>query len=262
MKAGTKNFIKYILSLAGTVLLGWTFFKVDSPPAKNSARSPSSSPQSPASNNIKHDNFQTPLKMGSATANSVGDLGLELRDLKKCYIEDCGSEKTDARTSYFNVGQKIRQKLLQVQALVETEDVAEPNISEMAREFIENSDGHVQEAAMDLMSTQKPSHQNLLAILEYVLKGNDAELIPQALLELRRYPSEEDQELIRQTLAQVLLTGAPFVAKAVAEKSDLFINDKNIKFFESVTQQIDPKSLVAISLQSSLREFRRKSSAG
>ena len=262
MNLNKKTVLKYSLSLAGTVLLGWVFFKVDSPRSKNNLRSPSHFPNAGGAKLNQNESSPIAPKMTDSIDPSVGDLGNELRELNKCYTEDCGLEKTDARSSYFNLGQKIRQKLLQIQALVQIDEVAEPKISEMAREFIENSDGHVQEAAMDLMSTQSPSPENLKAILEHVIKGNDAELIHQALLELRRYPSPEDQELIRQTLAQVLLTGAPFVAKAVAEKAELFINDHNLEFFEHLTGQIDPKSWVAINLQSSLREFRRKSSAG
>ena len=262
MKTINKTFLKYSLSLVGTFLLGWTFFKVDSPQAKNNSQLPARSPLAKGPSTLKNEDISSKLKSSLPTENSVSELGSELRLLNKCYTEDCGSEKTDARTEYFNIGQKIRQKLLQVEALVQIDQVVEPQISEMAREFIENSDGHVQEAALDLMSTQAPSPENLKAILEHVLKGNDAELIQQALLELRRYPSAEDQETIRQTLAQVLLTGAPFVAKAVAEKSDLFINSLNVEFFERLTRQIDPQSMVGISLQLSLREFRRKSSAG
>ncbi len=262
MKPGIKNFLKYSLSLTGTALLGLIFFKVDSPRSKNNLRAPSSFPKSMATKSQESENPPSTVNLISQPENSVMGLGAELRELSKCYTQDCGLEKTDARTSYFNLGQKIREKLLQIQAVVQVDQVAEPKISEMAREFIENSDGHVQEAAMDLMSTQAPSQENLEAILEHVIKGYDAELIHQALLELRRYPSVEDQEIIRQTLAQVLLTGAPFVAKAVAEKSELFISEQNLEFFEKLTRQIDPASLVAISLQSSLREFRRKSSAG
>ncbi len=254
MKTSLKSFLLYGLSLLGTTLLGWAFFKVD----HRAVTAPTREPANTSLNSQKL--IESPLN--SYTTHPLGEMESELQELNKCYTQDCGNEKEDVRTEYFNLGQKIRQKLLQIQSLIEIDKVEEPQISKMAREFIENSDGHVQEAALDLMSTQEPSNENLQAILDHIIKGNDPELIHQALLELRRYPSVVDQETIRQTLAQVLLTGAPFVAQALAEKSELFINSQNIEFFEKLITQFDPQSLVSVSLQSSLKEYRRKSTAG
>ncbi len=258
MKTSLKSFLIYGLSLLGTVLLGWAFFKVD----HRAVTAPTREPANTTSNAQKLIDSPLNSPLNSYGTNPLGEMASELQDLNKCYTHDCGNEKADARTEYFNLGQKIRQKLLQIQSVVEVDKVEEPHISKMAREFIENSDGHVQEAALDLMSTQEPSAENLQAILDHIIKGSDPELIHQALLELRRYPSVVDQETIRQTLAQVLLTGAPFVAQALAEKSELFINSQNIEFFEKLITQFDPQSLISVSLQSSLKEYRRKSTAG
>ena len=263
MKISEKYLFKYGLSLVGTILLGWVFYKVDSPKAQTNLREPTIfSIGSNQKNPETISRINSLRQILSGHENSVDEFAIELKELNKCYLQDCGFEKTDPRTEYFTLGQKIRQKLLQLQALVQMDEIVDPKVSQMAREFVENSDGHVQEAALDLISTQEPAPENLKAILDHIIKGNDSELIQQALLELRRYPSPEDQETIRQTLAQVILTGAPFVAQAVAEKSELFINSQNIEFFENLTKKIDPQSIVGVSLQSSLREYRRKSSAG
>lgn len=50
----------------------------------------------------------------------------------------------------------------------------------LARESLENSDGHVKEAALDLIATQPTSSENLESVLNNVIVDSDPELIEQS----------------------------------------------------------------------------------
>ncbi len=135
-------------------------------------------------------------------------------------------------------------------------------VNELALQFLAHSDGHIQEVALELLSTQDPSEQNLDAILEHIIMGFDAELIHQAFLELQRYTHPKDQEKIRLALGRGLLHGTPFVSVAIAEKINLILNEGNISYFEEMMNSIDPKSSVYESLKYSIQEFEQVAQAG
>ncbi len=87
-------------------------------------------------------------------------------------------------------------------------------------------------------------------------------MIHQALLELQRYKSFDDQEKIRAALGSALINGTPFVAAAVAERMNLVLNSQNISYFENLMAQLDPKSKTYLSLKYSIQEFDQHLQAG
>jgi len=187
----------------------------------------------------------------------IHDLFNEVRQLKTCYTDECHLEKSDPRTEYYNLGQKIRLKLLDILEIISANKLIDTNISIFAREFIGSSDGHIQEVALDLMSTQPISRDNLESILNYIINGNDSELIEQGLLELRRYRSQEELEIIQRSLANAMIYGAPFVAQTIAQYSYLFIDNQNFDYFDLIIKQVDPESIVGSNLKTALQDFRR-----
>lgn len=186
----------------------------------------------------------------------------EIKTLAECDEKDCGSSNEDPRTDYYNRGQNLKKKINQYEYYVTQNRLQNPEISELALKLLGHSDGHVQEAALDLLSTQPISKESLDTILEKIIKGIDAELIHQALLELQRYTSFDDQEKIRLTLGEALMKGAPFVALAIAEKINLILNSQNISYFENLLSQMDPQSLVFKNLKYSVQEYDQLSQAG
>jgi hypothetical protein len=135
-------------------------------------------------------------------------------------------------------------------------------ISKIARDFLKNPDGHVQEAALDLLSTQPIYPENLEAILNQVVRASDPELIPQAMLELERYDNPQDQARIHEVFAETLQTGAPFVALVISEHLGDFITAQSYWFYGEILKKLDERTLIHQHLLSTLKEFVRKSSAG
>jgi hypothetical protein len=187
---------------------------------------------------------------------------MEIEKVAACYEKDCGKTTQDPRTDYYNLGQELKQKLNLFVSYVIQNKLQDASIQNLGIKFLAHSDGHVQEAALDLLATQATSPESLEAILQNIIKGIDAELIHQALLELQRYSSLEDQEKIRLTLGEALNHGTPFVALAIADRMNLVLNSQNRAYFKNLMTELDPHSRIYQSLKVSIQEFDRKSQAG
>jgi hypothetical protein len=186
----------------------------------------------------------------------------EIEKIAACYEKDCGNTTQDPRTDYYNLGRELKLKLDLFVSYVIQNELQDSSIRNLGIQFLAHSDGHVQEAALDLLATQATSPETLEAILQNIIKGIDAELIHQALLELQRYSSLEDQEKIQLTLGEALNHGTPFVALAIAERLNLVLNTQNRMFFKNLMTQLDPQSRIYQSLKVSIQEFDRKYQAG
>ncbi len=185
----------------------------------------------------------------------------ELYRLEECYEHTCEPD-LDERSKFFSVGQKIKSSLLSLLSLVKHGEARGIEISKIARDFLKNPDGHVQEAALDLISSQPTYPENLEAILNEVVRASDPELIPQAMLELERYDDPRDQARIHEVFAEALQTGPPFVAVVIAEHLGDFITAQSFWFYSEILKKIDQQTLIHQHLLSTLKEFARKSSAG
>lgn len=186
----------------------------------------------------------------------------EITKLSECYEKNCSMFSDDPRTEYYRLGQALKGKLAEYNSYVTKNELKEDKVTALALQFLAHSDGHVQEVALDLLSTQETSEQSLEAILKYIIGGYDAELIPQSFLELQRYTHPGDQEKIRNSLAYALLHGVPFVATAISENISLLLNAENISYYKSLVSSLDPRSKIYQNLKFSIQEFDQLSQAG
>jgi hypothetical protein len=192
----------------------------------------------------------------------VNEVQFRIDQLNKCYNEECPMEKVDPRTDYFTIGQKVKAELEALRSHVNANHLVDESVAKIARDALENDDGHVQEVALDIIATQNPSEENLDTILEKVVKGYDDKLIAQAMNELKRYTSEADQEKIRNVLSEEILHGTPFVAQAIAQKIGMFINAKTVAYYKGLADKVGPGTIVYNNLKASIDAFQRGSSEG
>lgn len=198
-----------------------------------------------------------------ATAPSrVRELADHLREINACYQKSCDYPDTYPHDYENGVGQALKKTLRQLRDIVREEKLESEELASLAREFLANSDGHVKEAALDLMSTQPPSSANRDSLLNDVIGDHDANLIAHGLLELRRYDGAADQAKIQQALADSMETGAPYVAMAVAEGIAPFLSDSSVPTYRQVAKNLSAGSVVRNNLEASLDEYRRHKSGG
>ena len=182
----------------------------------------------------------------------------EIKRLQHCYDGACAYSRAYPRDYDFAVGRDLKKTIYALHATIERNGLRDEEYSKIGRENLANEDGHVKEAALHLLSSQSPSEENLQSILRDVVLENDAELIEHAMLELGRYKSPADLTLIRGTLAQAMLTGAPFVSEAVSKYIVSFIDTESYGYFSEIATRVSSGSRVKTNLQFSLLEFKRR----
>ena len=152
--------------------------------------------------------------------------------------------------------------MIDLAVLARTQHYKLSSLSDTARHFLRNDDGHVKEGALRLLATQPPSPESLNAILNDIIGDTDAQLIEPALRELRKYPSPSDRALIEQRLAASLLTGSPFVAEAISENLGPFINNSSLATFQDAAAQASEGSRIRSNLRAQLADYEKRQSGG
>ncbi|WOX05308.1 hypothetical protein [Microbulbifer pacificus] len=183
---------------------------------------------------------------------------LELANCQQTY--SCPQDDSDPRASDILAGKMLAEKLRAYADFHQNNDYFDEESSEMVRDFVDHSDGFVQEVAIDLMSMQAPNRENALALIESLQSSYDAKIVNQAMKELQRYPELQSQ--IDQMLAQSLQTGSLYVAQEVALNILPLLNSENVRTFEDVAMKLPQHSLRAKALKSNIREFRLRESGG
>jgi hypothetical protein len=184
----------------------------------------------------------------------------KLHSLEACVDGGCDFPQTDPRSYGFALGRALQGELFKLADWCRQQGITDREIGETAVHFLQSENGHVQEAALDLMSTQPPRAENLQTILNNVIGGYDSRLIEFALLELERYDSPSDRAVIDEALAEALLTGAPFVAREISGHLADFIDDQSYSYFSTILDRLPENSVYRTQLEASLSDFRRRKS--
>jgi hypothetical protein len=184
-----------------------------------------------------------------------------LYDLQHCNKTDtCPVDNSDPRASDLLLGQQITDKLTQYTELHLENDYFDEEAAEMARDFINNPDGFVQEAALDLMSAMPPSPENAQALLDMLSDSYDAKIMNQAMKELERYPEYTQQ--IDQLFAQSLQTGSFYVAQEIALNILPYLNDSNLQTYIDIANKLPQNSKRADALWSNIKEYQLRQTGG
>lgn len=185
----------------------------------------------------------------------------QIVELANCHqTYSCPQNLSDPRASDILQGEMLAEKLRAYADFHRKNDYFDKESAEMARAFLDHSDGFVQEAAIELMSLQAPNRNTALALIDALKSSYDAKVMSQAMKELQRYPDLQPQ--VDQLLAQSLQTGSLFVAQEVALNILPHLSPQNLQAFEAVAEKLPQHSLRAKALRSNLREFRLRQSGG
>lgn len=175
--------------------------------------------------------------------------------LNSCYMSrNCGFSKGDSRSYDLDLGKAIKRELEELYEEVEDREIESQMISNLGREFMKSSDGHIKEAALMLLSTQAPNSDNLNTILEEAISFHSAPLAELAIVELSKYKKEEWKESIDESFLENLKTGSVIVRQTLAKHISKFLDSTNkVKykdFIENESSDSRIKKFIAASLGS------------
>ena len=187
---------------------------------------------------------------------SVAEYESRIANAAACYAsESCDYPKTYPREYSNNVSLSLKRELLAFANFAEARRARSRDIADSARAQLAVPDGHVKEAALRLLATQDPAPENRDAILSDVIGYHDANLIPQALLELRRYDLAGSPS-VHDALIDSIMTGAPFVAGAVADGIGPFINEASYPRYADALSRLEPGTRSHAALEAALEQYR------
>ncbi len=176
--------------------------------------------------------------------------------------QQCRLDDSDPRAAHFDLGQRVTKELAILAALARRNALGDVDGNGIARRSMQYEDGHVQEAALDLMSALPPNSANVDVILDTLQRGHDAQIYTQAMRELVRYPDQAARSRIESTLMETLQSGGHFAGQAVAQEIMPFLNSSNLPRFQELAQQLPPGSAKRRLLEGTLEEFKQQQSGG
>ncbi len=187
----------------------------------------------------------------------------QLRFLNSCYNDtDCGYQNQDPRQIDYQIGQEISGELHNLMAQWKNSEITETELQQAALDSLNNPDGHVQQAALDLLAQLPPTAAHFDAIISITEDNYDAMIVEQVMDELYRYMPQGYGAEIDQTFTNLIITGAPYASQAAAQNILPFLNPNNISTYKNTLSKIPANSKKAKLLKGAIEEFELQQSGG
>lgn len=136
----------------------------------------------------------------------------------------------------------------------------EDNYRKIASDYLSWPDGHVQSAALSLLSALPTQPANVKLITTALQENFDAPLMRQAMQELQRYPANNNE--LQTFFGHILQTGAMYASQEVAQGLLPFLTADNVAYYQQILTELDHQSKKAQLLQATLDEFGMQQSQG
>ncbi len=195
-----------------------------------------------------------PARKIASTKFSVTSEIDEIQSIESCLQNHCSYDDSDPRSYELSVYKDLGEKLKSFYERVVASGLQDESIAKMARYYLSFGDGHVKEAALELMSTQTPSQSNLSALKKYVFDFHDPLIVAQGMGELRKYVKKYDDE-VNQIISGVLATGSISAREEVAKGLFPFINKDNYQKIVSLRSKYKKGSRVYRLISQALIQF-------
>jgi hypothetical protein len=153
------------------------------------------------------------------------------------------------------VGENLRAILLEMREYAVANKLRDDRISSLASLYLNVSIEPVQEAALELLSTQPLREDSLPAVLHEATEGADAHLVQDALRELTRFERDDDRTRIASALADALTTGSPVAAREISAGIRPFLRYTSGVDFAGAIESLPPDSEIRANVEKTLREF-------
>jgi hypothetical protein len=194
----------------------------------------------------------------------INNLISSLKQLLECSRgSNCPDlEDSDPRAAFFDLGRRIKNQLGELNNLYLENKISDDQLREIASDYMQYQDGHVQEKVLSILSTLEPTAETLNTILSSVKTGYDKKIIKMVMVEFLRYPDSQSRSNINVFLVETLTSGSHYVAQSVAQNIIPLLTTDNISIFEETLTSLPPNTKKYKLLKGSIEEFRLMQSNG
>lgn len=191
-----------------------------------------------------------------SVANMPDDPFRRLDWVQACYpSSSCNLPSNDPRMADYLAGQIMADALREVSAALQSGPRFEAGASVAALDALAFPDGHVQAAAIDLLSTLPAQQQNVFPLLEVIEDNHDAKVVAAAMMELQRYRGLGYQQAFDEIFSAAMIKGSPYVSEKVAESLLPFLTEENVDHYLSFLPELPLQSRTRESLNVVLEEY-------
>lgn len=185
----------------------------------------------------------------------------QLEQLAHCeQYQQCPQGKTDAYEGEYLRLRQMADLLGQLTRMASQQPQGEAVLRQVASDYLAWPDGHVQSAALSLLSAL-PAQSDSVKVITVALRDCfDAPLMRQAMQELQRYPANDEE--LQGFFGQILQTGSMYTSQEVAQGLLPFLTADNLGYYRQVLAGLDPRTTKALLLQATLKEFGLQQSQG
>lgn len=198
------------------------------------------------------------------TNTSPASLSQQLDALARCeQTQTCPVDNHDPYASEYHRHQAMAALLNQLQAGAGADAANQrdaDSLRSLAWQYLSWPDGHVQSAALSLLSTLPPVPENVPSLTTALTNSFDAPLMRQALAELGRYPEQTD--VMTPFFINIMSTGSLFAGQEVARGLLPFLTPANVGHYQALQGRLEPQSAKARDLKAVLAEFERRQTNG
>lgn len=234
-----------------------------SPSRSPSARGPASEEATPK----RVVASESPNEAEPSSANSPQPLSgawARLKGFQECVrTQACDYAQDDPKSYDFAVHREWTDFLRSLKGEVGRDSRTDAVLAELARESMNAHDGHVQEAALELLAALPEDPRNLEAVVRG-LEVNDSDplILSQASAEMKRYLGTPAEELVHGFLERTLRSGAHFTAEQAGVVAKEFIHEASIERYRRLLQEIPPETAKARNLRAAVSDFELRRSGG
>lgn len=194
------------------------------------------------------------VSMRAPASSKKIDVVDELTALNECYkSETCDFPQADPRSYEVELSKAVAKKLKEFRLGYRRD----PRAARIARLFMRNSNGFVQDEALKLFAELPISKENLQAITDGLYNTPDALIIEKALPELQRYMGSHYEATVHSFLSTTLATGAHFSAETVSQNISPFITRSSYSKYKNASDLLPAGATTKRNLNSALRDFKR-----
>lgn len=204
-----------------------------------------------------------PRLSSADVANMPDDPFKRLDWVQACFpSSSCNLPGNDPRMADYLAGQIMAEALREISAVLQNGLPLETGASVAALDALAFPDGHVQAAAIDLLSTLPAQSQNVFPLLEVIEDNHDAKVVATAMMELQRYRALGYQQAFDEVFSAAMIKGSPYVSEKVAESLLPFLSEENIDHYLGFLPELPLRSRTRESLNVVLEEYTLMQTGG
>lgn len=194
----------------------------------------------------------------------VESLVTQLEELEQCAkgVVDCALPQADPRSAELELALRLARTIDELTQLSQA-GVGDPQAYDpIAQRYVQHSDGHVQEAALELMATLPPHPQQVTALLAGLQNTHDAGIYRMALLEFERHPEPTIRRRIDAFLMETLRTGGHFASQEVASRLLPLLDENNIDAYRELAAELPQDTRKGQDLRLAIERFEHSRHSG